>query len=165
MDVPAIKTGQLPVLRMMFSLARLSPVLVSPLLMMDYVLFSTNPERAVRTLSSMLTEPDRRLLASNKQVADDFGASLAEAYIQGIGGAMREAHLIGSKPEFALEDISVPVHIYQSGVDRNVPPAMGKYMADRIPGSRMMLYPEEGHLSIVVNKFGECLKDFFEAAK
>ncbi len=37
---------------------------------------------------------------------------------------------------------------------------MVRSMADRIPQSRFKLYPGEGHLSIVVNRSGECLGDW-----
>jgi pimeloyl-ACP methyl ester carboxylesterase len=159
MNVPALRKEQLLILRAMFSLARLSPVLIIPLLLLDHALFRSNPNRAVRMLASMLTKPDQELIGSNAQVASEFGASLAESYHQGIGGAMREAYLIGRGLGFALEDIQTPVHIYQSGEDRHVPPAMGRYMAERIPNCRIELYPDEGHLSIVINKFQDCLRD------
>jgi pimeloyl-ACP methyl ester carboxylesterase len=162
MNVPSIRQGQLPLLRLMFAAARISPLLIAPLLLLDYVMFRINPERAVRALAAMLTAPDRQLLASDPQGAAEFGASLAEAYHQGIGGAMREAQLIGCGPDFALEDITLPVHIYQSGVDRNVPPAMGRYLAEHIPGGRLHDYPEEGHLSVVVHGFRDCLRDFLQ---
>jgi len=159
MNVPALGKGQLPILKAMFSLARLAPTLISPLLLLDYALFRSNPDRAVRMLASMLTKPDQELIASNAQIAAEFGASLAESYHQGIGGAMREAYLIGSGFDFALEEIRTPVHIYQSGSDRHVPPAMGQYMAEKIPNCRIEHFPDEGHLSIVVNKFQDCLRD------
>lgn len=160
MNVPALKQGQLPILRVMFSLARLTPKLITPFLLLDYALFRSNPDRAVRVLASMLSKPDQELIASDPQLAAEFGASLAESYRQGIGGAMREAHLIGSGLDFALEEIRIPVHIYQSGADRHVPPAMGQYMAEKIPDCRMVLYPDEGHISIVVNRFQDCLRDW-----
>lgn len=162
MDVPAIRAGQLPVLSGMFALARIHPLLIAPLLLLDRMMFRRNPERAVRALAAMLTPPDQALLAADPRLAAAFGASLAEAYRQGIGGAMREAHLIGSARGFALEDIGLPVHVYQSGIDRNVPPAMGRYMAERLPRATLAVYPDEGHLSIVVHRFGDCLRDFLD---
>lgn len=162
LDVPAIRRGQLPLLSAMFALARLSPVLIVPLLSLDRMLFRYRPERAVKALAGMLTVPDKQLLATDPQVAAEFGASMAEAYQQGIGGAMREAELIGGKWRFALEDIRVPVHVYQGVQDRHVPPAMARYMAERIPDCRLQMYPEEGHLSVMVNRFGDCLRDFLK---
>ena len=93
-----------------------------------------------------------------------FGASLAEAYRQGIGGATLEAHLIAGKRGFRLEDIVLPVHVYQGGFDRNVPPEMGEFIARQLPLGRYHFCPDEGHLSIAVNKFGDCLRHFSPAA-
>ncbi|HYD61528.1 MAG TPA: alpha/beta hydrolase [Noviherbaspirillum sp.] len=163
MDIPSIRKEQLPALRAMFTLARISPALTAPMLMLDYVLFRTNPERAVATLSRLLTEPDRQLISTHPEIAAVFGTSLVEAYRRGIRGAMHEAHLIASPRGFSLEDISIPVHLYQSGVDRNVPPAMGRHMAERIRGSVFRSYPDEGHLSVVVNAFNDCAEDFLNS--
>jgi pimeloyl-ACP methyl ester carboxylesterase len=48
-----------------------------------------------------------------------------------------------------LEDITVPVHIWQGDVDRNVPSAHGRLQADRIPGAVLHECPGEGHLLFV----------------
>jgi pimeloyl-ACP methyl ester carboxylesterase len=163
MDVPWIKRAQLPILRVMFALARVSPLAASPLLALDWLMFRTNPGRAVDALASMLTGPDRRLLTADAGTRARFAVSLAEAYRQGLAGPTREAHLIASPRGFALEAITMPVHIYQSGADRHVPPMMGRYLAARLPQSRLRFYADEGHLSIVVNRAAECLRDFCAA--
>lgn len=158
MDQPALRTGQLPLLRAMFRMARWQPWLISPLLALDRLMFRSGPERAVRALAAMLTPPDRKLVEASAAVRTAFGASLAEAYRRGIGGALQEAGRIAGFTASALEGIKAPVHIFQSGQDRNVPPAMGRFMAARIATSTYHERPEEGHLSIVVNRFDECAK-------
>lgn len=160
MNVASIRRDQSPLLTAMFALARLHPLLASPLLALDWLMFRSAPQRAVRALASMLTPPDQALLAADPRVRDAFAASLAEAYAHGITGALREAHVIGSPRGFALEEIRCAVHVYQGGSDRHVPPAMGRYLAATIPQSRLHFYPQEGHLSILVNRFGDCLRDF-----
>lgn len=164
MDVAALRQGQLPVLRLMFSLARVNPALISPLLLLDRMLFRSDPERAVRALSPMLTDPDRRLLDADPELRRIFAASLAEAYYQGIGGAQREAALIAGARGYALEEIFTAVDVFQSGIDRNVPPAMGRHLAERLPNGRLHPYPDEGHLSIVVNGFADYAERFLAAS-
>ena len=44
------------------------------------------------------------------------------------------------------ENIRVPVHLWQGGVDTNVPPAMGRYQAQAIPDCVATWYEDEGHL-------------------
>jgi pimeloyl-ACP methyl ester carboxylesterase len=162
MDAPAIRKGQMPLLRAMFALARINPWLASPVLALDALMFRRDAGRALRQLAGMMVEPDRRLLAEQPRVAAEFAASLAEAYHQGLAGVLREAQLIGSPRGYALEDIRVPVRVYQSGIDRNVPPAMGEYMAQRLPQGQLRLYPGEGHLSILVNRGADFLADFMQ---
>ncbi len=158
MDRPALRAGQLPLLRTMFRLARAWPGLVSPLLGMDWLMFRRNPERAVKMLSALLTPPDRHLLASSPAARQAFGASLAEAYRQGIGGAMQEAGRIARFGASLLDGIELPVHVYQSGHDRHVPPAMGRFMAQRLRHGVYHDCPEDGHLSIVVRRFEDCAR-------
>lgn len=158
MDRPELRIGQLPLLRAMFAAARWQPWLISPLLALDRLMFRRNPERAVRALASMMTPPDRRLVEASAELRTAFGASLAEAYRQGIGGALQEARRIARFGDSGLDGIPQPVHVFQSGQDHNVPPRMGRFMADRLPGGCYHDCPEEGHLSIVVNRFDECVR-------
>ena len=60
---------------------------------------------------------------------------------------------------FALEEIGVPVVVWQGGQDRMVPFGHGQWLAAQLPGARPRLLPEEGHLSIAVASFGEILDD------
>ena len=55
-----------------------------------------------------------------------------------------------------LEGVEAPVHVFQSRQDRNVPPAMGRFMAAGMATATYHECPDEGHLSIVVNRFDDC---------
>jgi pimeloyl-ACP methyl ester carboxylesterase len=156
MDRPEIRRAQLPALKAMFGAAKLHPWLASPMFLLDR-LFLGKPDRALRMVASLLTPPDRAVLDVEPGVARHFVASMTEAYRQGIGAAMQEARLIAQPRPYRLEDIRVPVHVFQGGADRHVPEAMGRYLARTIPAAHWHLFPEEGHLSIVWNRFDECL--------
>lgn len=158
MNRPELRTAQMPLLRALFGLARWHPLLVSPLLAADWMMFRGQPERAVRALSSMLTAPDRLLLESDALVRHAFAADLAEAYRQGIGGAMAEARRIACHAAPSLHGIEAPVHVFQGGHDRHVPPAMGRFMAERLPRGQLHYFDDEGHLSVAVNRFDDCLR-------
>ncbi|MDH4567367.1 alpha/beta hydrolase [Pseudomonas sp. BN414] len=160
MDIPALRTAQLPALKVMFGLARVHPRLAGPLLALDRLMFLRNPARALKALAGLLAEPDRQLLAADPQTAEDFADFLTEAYRQGVQGACLEAALIASPRPFGLEDIRTPVHLYQSGLDRHVPEAMGRHLQAHLPCANLRLYPQEGHLSIVINQFPQVLVDF-----
>jgi pimeloyl-ACP methyl ester carboxylesterase len=50
---------------------------------------------------------------------------------------------------FRLEDIAVPVYAWHGDADKNVPFALGKAVAERIPGAEFHPCPGEGHLLVV----------------
>ncbi|MCW5635144.1 MAG: alpha/beta hydrolase [Rubrivivax sp.] len=164
MNRPELRGGQLPLLRALFGLARVHPMLASPLLALDGALFRSRPERAVQALASMLTPPDRLLLESNSFVRQTFAADLAEAYRQGIAGAMGEAQRIARHSAVSLRGVDAPVHVFQGAHDRHVPPAMARFMAARLPGAVLHERPDEGHLSIVVHAFEECVREVLRYA-
>jgi pimeloyl-ACP methyl ester carboxylesterase len=117
-----------------YALARIHPWLPSPMFLLD-----------------------RAALAADPELGRRFVASMAESYRQGVTAAMHEARLIARPRPYRLEDIRVPVHVFQGGFDRHVPEAMGEYLAQTIPGAQWHLFPDEGHLSIVWNRFEDCL--------
>ena len=49
--------------------------------------------------------------------------------------------------------------IWQGDQDLMVPLAHGAWLADHVPGARAELRPEEGHLSLAVNRFDEIVGD------
>ena len=52
---------------------------------------------------------------------------------------------------FALDEVRVPVFIWQGGHDRMVPYAHGEWLAAHIPGAHARLFAEHGHLSLAVD--------------
>lgn len=157
MDRPAIRRRQLRALTVMFALARWHPLLASPVFLLDRAVFRGDPRRALRMIGTMLTAPDRAVLAAEPEVGRWFVTSMAEAYRQGIRGAMQEARLIASPRPYRYETLEVPVHVFQGRHDRHVPEAMGAYLARAIPGARWYPSPADGHLSILWNRFDDVL--------
>jgi pimeloyl-ACP methyl ester carboxylesterase len=51
----------------------------------------------------------------------------------------------------------VPVWLWHGQEDRNVPPALARFLSERIPGSRTTFYRADGHLSTFVGHVGEIL--------
>lgn len=63
---------------------------------------------------------------------------------------------------FDPAEITVPVTIWQGGQDRIVPVAHATWLADHISGARFHLKPEEGHISLLNDHFGEMLDELLE---
>jgi pimeloyl-ACP methyl ester carboxylesterase len=55
--------------------------------------------------------------------------------------------------------ITVPVSIWHGGEDRIVPPSHGEWLAANIPGARLHLLPDEGHLSLWARHYDAVLDE------
>lgn len=60
---------------------------------------------------------------------------------------------------FDLGEVRVPVTIWQGGEDRIIPVAHARWLADHVPGARLRLLPDEGHLSLLSHHFGDILDE------
>jgi pimeloyl-ACP methyl ester carboxylesterase len=102
--------------------------------------------------------PADRAVFQNAELRRLFADDLREAFRQGGRGPAADARAADKRWGFRLEQIRVPVWLWHGQEDRHVPPAVGRYLAERIPGSRAMFYRAEGHLSTFVNHAAEMLK-------
>jgi pimeloyl-ACP methyl ester carboxylesterase len=56
---------------------------------------------------------------------------------------------------FRVEQISVPVLLWQGAEDRFVPFAHGEWLAGRVPTCEAHLSPDDGHITLLVRRVGE----------
>jgi pimeloyl-ACP methyl ester carboxylesterase len=106
-----------------------------------------DPEGSFAELSGELPEVDRRML-ERPDVRAFLIETFQEAVRQGATGWIDD-DLRQVRPwPFRLEEIgAVDVRIHHGEDDTLVPAHHAKHLAEGIPGSRMQLYPDEGHLS------------------
>ena len=106
-----------------------------------------DPEAVVAGLSEELPEVDRRAL-ERPEVRAFLVETFPEAVRQGATGWIDD-ELRQVRPwPFRLEEISgVDVHLHHGEADVLVPAHHAKHLAEGITGSRLRLYPDEGHLS------------------
>ncbi len=90
--------------------------------------------------------------------SEAFQATAFESTHLGTHGTAWDASLAARPWDFQLEEIAMPVHLWQGEVDRNVPPAMARFVARSIPDCRAKFYPDEGHLSLLEHHFEEVLQ-------
>jgi pimeloyl-ACP methyl ester carboxylesterase len=111
-------------------------------------------------LGDLASEVDKAALTD--EFADALAKSLRQAVSTGIAGWRDDYLSFLHAWGFALSEITVPTTVWQGGQDRLVPYAHGKWLADRIPGARAGLHDDEGHLSLVINRFGALLDDLLD---
>jgi pimeloyl-ACP methyl ester carboxylesterase len=104
-------------------------------------------EGVSEAMASVLSPVDRAALTG--EFAEEMAAALRRAVSSGIAG-WRDDNLAFVKHwGFDLDQISVPVGIWQGRQDRMVPFEHGQWLAAKVPNAQAHLFATEGHLSII----------------
>ena len=100
-------------------------------------------------------------------LTDEFGDWVARTFRhatdQGAAGLLEDTLQIVRPWGFDVSAIQVPVAVWQGRHDRMVPFGHGKWLAGAIPGARVHLFDDEGHLSLVA-RMPEMLVELRELA-
>jgi len=158
-DVPGAAAQMNRMNQLLFGLARRAPSLAAVPIWLEGLVVRRFPERAMQLMERALPECDRAILA-RPEVHSLMIADVTEAFRSGSRGAVWELGLYSRAWGFRLEDITVPVHLWQGDADTNVPVAMGRYQASVIPTCHATFYPGEGHF-LVVDRIEEMLDALF----
>lgn len=108
------------------------------------------PEEWYAGFVGEVTEVDRRVLERSEVRAITIGM-FQEAVRQGAVGWVDDVVRLGRPWPFRLEEVVVDVRFHHGEDDTNVSPQHAKELAARIPGSRLLMYPGEGHISVFDN--------------
>jgi pimeloyl-ACP methyl ester carboxylesterase len=128
---------------------------------MPYVIFPltkrlfSDEARAKKTLARVArtwVEPDRKAV-SLTGISEIMAKSLAESFHQGMRGAAYDGMLIAKRNcGFTLEDVSFPqMYLWHGTLDKEVPIAQARNVAQKLQHCRATFYPNEGHISTIVN--------------
>lgn len=107
-------------------------------------------------LGDLVSEVDEHALAGSA-FADYMAECTRRGLEHGVGGWFDDDLAFISDWGFELGAIEVPVTVWQGEQDRFVPFAHGQWLAEHVAGARAELRPEHGHLSLVVDAYGEVL--------
>jgi pimeloyl-ACP methyl ester carboxylesterase len=142
--------GMLPSNRMGYSVARWMPWQFWKLIFrLYYQDFAKHPEK-LAVISK--DEPDAdRVVFDSKGLRQKFIDTFSEAFRQGTDGPARDGWLLSHPWGFKLQDLRLPVFLWQGEADVVVTPAMGHYLSSQIPGCTSTFFPGEGHLVIVTH--------------
>jgi len=108
------------------------------------------PEEWYAGFVAEVTEVDRRVLERSEVRAITIGM-FQEAVRQGAVGWVDDVVRLGRPWRFRLDEVVADVRFHHGEDDTNVPPQHAKELAARIPGSRLLMYPGEGHISVFDN--------------
>jgi len=99
--------------------------------------------------TGMLVEADR-LVVSEPRARRRFIAMLRDALRQGPEGTARDLELAARWWAVAPPARSVPIHLWHGEADVDSPPAIARYLQERLPGATLETFPGEGHVSAVI---------------
>jgi pimeloyl-ACP methyl ester carboxylesterase len=120
-------------------------------------------EATIRGALHLLPEPDRLILEDATNRAHLLATTRA-AFRQGERGAVRDIVLASRPWGFELSAVPMVVNLWFGGRDVAVPPAAGHYLARALGRSEARFYPDEGHVSIIWNRFEEILTGLLATA-
>jgi len=115
-----------------------------------------HPQRYLQSMGAGAPPADREVLADAAYRAL-IGESTAEALRQGGRGAAWELTLLARPWDFELQDVCVPVCIWQGSADNIVPPCMARDLATALPNACVHFVDGEGHLSLIVHHLDAAL--------
>ena len=145
---PGAEEGMLGFNKVMTRTARRVPWVVLPLYALMTAAVRRWPERAIETMRRQVPAPDAEVMA-RPEVAAAFVDDLRHSSKTAGRAAVQDFALFARDWGFRFEDITVPVHVWQGDLDKNVPLAHGRLQARRIPGAVLHECPGEAHMLVI----------------
>ncbi|MEW6232801.1 MAG: alpha/beta hydrolase [Chloroflexota bacterium] len=157
LDAPGAFDGMGKTDRQAFDLARKAPWLLRPIFWYMARESRKNPDKVIAQLVAEALEPDKTAMAQ-ADVKETLIKMMNGAFQQGARGTAWEYVLFVRPWGFRLEDIRIPVYLWHGEMDTMCPINMGRYIARAIPDCRAEFFPQEGHISLIVNHYEELLR-------
>jgi pimeloyl-ACP methyl ester carboxylesterase len=111
----------------------------------------------------LIDDVDRASLTG--EYADWTAEVFREALREGYWGWFDDDMAFVKPWGFDLDSIRVPVFIWQGGHDRMVPYAHGEWLAAHVPGARPRLFPEHGHLTLVIGSMPRIVDELLDVGR
>jgi pimeloyl-ACP methyl ester carboxylesterase len=145
--------ADLPLLnRWIFTLARRFPLLYRGLLKLMLPLYKGDPAKVLATFKQQMSAADYAVLKPSHQI-EAYCKSIIEAMHQGTKGTAWDVQLYLRPWDFKIEEIQIPMTFFHGEQDKTIPISLAKRYIDRLPTAKLYSYPDEGHISIVINQF------------
>jgi pimeloyl-ACP methyl ester carboxylesterase len=132
--------------RVLLVLCQRTPWVASAVMKVSIV--NASNARLLRAAMRSFPPADRTVL-TEWGPPDDALAFVREATRQGAEGCVQDYRIFGDPWGFALEDIRVPVDIWEGAEDETGPPGYRAFLKRHIPQATVNVVPGEGHLSLL----------------
>jgi pimeloyl-ACP methyl ester carboxylesterase len=132
--------------RALLFLTRRVPWLASAV--MRFSIVNASNTRLLRAIVRSFPPADRSVLAEWGP-PDLALAFVREALRQGTAGCVADYQIFGDPWGFSLEEIGVPVQIWEGADDRTGPPGYRAFLQRHIAHATVTVVPGEGHLSLL----------------
>jgi pimeloyl-ACP methyl ester carboxylesterase len=124
---------------------------------------SVSGDAIADSLGDLVAPVDRAALTG--EFADALAADMRQALGRGIWGWHDDDLAFVTPWGFELDEINIPIAIWQGAQDRMVPFAHGAWLAEHIPGARPHLLTDHGHLSLAEASLGPILDDLLASGQ
>ncbi|MFM1848626.1 MAG: hypothetical protein RL417_2100 [Pseudomonadota bacterium] len=118
-----------------------------------------SPELCLAWFRTFVPRVDKDLLDSSA-IRALMLENIRTAFERGSHGPAADFSVITRPWGFSVADIKIPVTVWHGLADTYVPPVMGAYLSENIPGADKKIYPESGHLLVL-----EELREILERAE
>lgn len=118
----------------------------------------SDPKRVPELFNDLPPEDDAVL--ARPEVQRLLTATMTETFHQGVRGAVHDIGLEARPWNIDLATIETPVDVWHGRKDTLVPVAQGQAVARVIPTANLRALPEEGHISLRVNRSDTILQAF-----
>ncbi len=144
-----------------FSLAILGEGSLTPYLdEQALVLGRVTGSDVAESLGGLCSPVDRASLTG--EFAEYLAAVFRRAVSRGVAGWRDDDLAFTRDWGFRVTDIDRPVAVWQGDQDLMVPPAHGRWLAERLPNVRAHLHPGDGHLSLAVGALDRIVADLID---
>jgi len=163
MNAPDGREGMSRQTRTLFFMGRHLPLILRWILRRTSKRLRLGPEPSFDKLMAQLPDVDRAVL-SDRANRDHLLSVVRSAFRKGERGGLDDLVLASRPWGFDLGQVPMVVNLWFGGRDVNVPPAAGNYLARSLGRSEARYYPDEGHLSLIWNRFEEILTGLLATA-
>jgi pimeloyl-ACP methyl ester carboxylesterase len=113
-------------------------------------MLEATPEQLVEALQTLLSPPDVAVV--DTELGAFLVAGLRDALAGGVEGWVEDDFAFLAPWGFSLDDMAVPLLLWQGEQDLMVPPAHGRWLASQISGVEAHMSPGDGHLTLTTTQ-------------